>query len=209
MKIARIGETKRGRFSLFDEDDTFLFSVDGETMAKNKIIEGTEMSLYDLEFLRTQSDARKAKDQALRYVSMRDYASKELYDKLCLKFDADTSADAVAEMVRLDLLNDENFALHRAKYLIRQKKSVREIERQLTLKGINKEAIAAVLDTLAPTDDDACYALLQKSYRTKLLAGDVDKVLAAMARRGFPYGAAKAAIERFWQEESAESESFQ
>ncbi|MEG1381711.1 MAG: regulatory protein RecX [Ruthenibacterium sp.] len=209
MKIARIGETKRGRFSLFDEDDTFLFSVDGETLAKNKIIEGTEMSLYDLEFLRTQSDARKAKDQALRYVSMRDYASKELYDKLCLKFDADTSATAVAEMVRLDLLNDENFALHRAKYLIRQKKSVREIERQLTLKGINKETIAAVLDTLAPADDDACYALLQKSYRTKLLAGDVDKVLAAMARRGFPYGAAKAAIERFWQEESAESESFQ
>ncbi|MEG2435298.1 MAG: regulatory protein RecX [Ruthenibacterium sp.] len=209
MKIARIGETKRGRFSLFDEDDTFLFSVDGETLAKNKIIEGTEMSLYDLEFLRTQSDARKAKDQALRYVSMRDYASKELYDKLCLKFDADTSATAVAEMVRLDLLNDENFALHRAKYLIRQKKSVREIERQLTLKGINKETIAAVLDTLAPADDDACYALLQKSYRTKLLAGDVDKVLAAMARRGFPYGAAKAAIERFWQEASAESESFQ
>ncbi|MEG2673287.1 MAG: regulatory protein RecX [Ruthenibacterium sp.] len=208
MKIARIGETKRGRFSLFDEDDTFLFSVDGETMAKNKIIEGTEMSLYDLEFLRTQSDARKAKDQALRYVSMRDYASKELYDKLCLKFDADTSATAVAEMVRLDLLNDENFALHRAKYLIRQKKSVREIERQLTLKGIAKETIAAVLDTLAPADDE-CYALLQKSYRTKLLAGDVDKVLAAMARRGFPYGAAKAAIERFWQEASAESESFQ
>ncbi|MEG2596519.1 MAG: regulatory protein RecX, partial [Ruthenibacterium sp.] len=155
------------------------------------------------------SDARKAKDQALRYVSMRDYASKELYDKLCLKFDADTSATAVAEMVRLDLLNDENFALHRAKYLIRQKKSVREIERQLTLKGIAKETIAAVLDTLAPADDDACYALLQKSYRTKLLAGDVDKVLAAMARRGFPYGAAKAAIERFWQEASAESESFQ
>ncbi|MEG1640581.1 MAG: RecX family transcriptional regulator, partial [Ruthenibacterium sp.] len=191
MKITRIGETKRGRFSLFDADDNFLFSVDGETMAKNKIVEGMELSVYDLEHLRTQSDARKAKDQALRYVSMRDYASKELQDKLCLKFDADTAAAAVAEMVRLDLLNDENFALHRAKYLINQKKSVREIARQLALKGIDKQTVASVLEMLSPEDDDACYALLQKSYRAKLLAGETDKVLAAMARRGFPYGAAK------------------
>lgn len=208
MKITRITETKRGRFSLFDEEDTFLFSIDGETMAKNKIIEGTQLSCFDLEHLRTQSDARKAKDGALRYLSMRDYASKELYDKLCLKFDADTAAAAVAEMARLDLLNDENFALHRAKYLINQKKSVREITRQLASKGIDQTTIACVLDTLSPADDDACYALIQKSYRTKLLSGETDKVLAAMARRGFPYGAAKQAIERFFAAEDAEDNDF-
>ena len=196
MTIHRITQTKKGRFALFDETGTFLFSVDGETLLKEKISEGTQLDAGALAALRAQSDLRKAKDKALGYLSLRDYAAKELYDKLCQKYDPDTAAASVAEMRRLDLLNDAAFAAHRAKYLAGQKKSVREIERQLSLKGIDRDIIADVLADLQPADDEACYQLLQKSYLRKLQAGETQKVFAAMARRGFSYGDIKAAVLR-------------
>jgi regulatory protein len=201
MTISRIQETKRGRMSLFDENDEFLFSIDTETLAKTHIKEGTKLSPLELDAVRQQSDERKAKDKALYYISMRDYASKELFDKLALKFDADTCAAAVAEMQRLDLINDAAFAVHRAKYLAKQNKSVSTIKQTLAQKGISKEDIAAALDEATPADDDACCAIIKKSYMRKLENGDTDKVIAAMARRGFSYGAIKAALERVNEED--------
>ena len=131
MTISRIAKTIQGRFSLFDENGDFLFSIDGETMVKNHVREGAALDAASLEALKEQSDTRKAKDKALGYLSLRDHASGELYDKLCRKFDARSAAAAVAEMQRLGLINDENFARHRAKYLADQNRSPREIRRRL------------------------------------------------------------------------------
>jgi len=136
VTISRIAKTKQGRFSLFDENGDFLFSIDGETMVKNHVREGAALDAASLEALKEQSDTRKAKDKALGYLSLRDHASGELYDKLCRKFDARSAAAAVAEMQRLGLINDENFARHRAKYLADQNRSPREIRRRLAEKGI-------------------------------------------------------------------------
>ena len=136
MTISRIAKTKQGRFSLFDENGDFLFSIDGETMVKNHVREGAALDAASLEALKEQSDTRKAKDKALGYLSLRDHASGELYDKLCRKFDARSAAAAVAEMQRLGLINDENFARHRAKYLADQNRSPREIRRRLAETGM-------------------------------------------------------------------------
>ncbi|MEG0109779.1 MAG: hypothetical protein RR675_01580, partial [Oscillospiraceae bacterium] len=99
--ITRISKTKQGRFALFTYDE-FLFSVDGETLLRNDIKEDIVLSDSELAMLKSEGDTRKAKDKALQYLSLRDYASKELYEKLCLKFDEETAAVAVAEMCRLD-----------------------------------------------------------------------------------------------------------
>ena len=185
MTISRIAKTKQGRFSLFDENGDFLFSIDGETMVKNHVREGAALDAASLEALKEQSDTRKAKDKALGYLSLRDHASGELYDKLCRKFDARSAAAAVAEMQRLGLINDENFARHRAKYLADQNRSPREIRRRLT-----------ALAELAPDETQACRALIEKNYGRRLREGGRDKVIAALARRGFSYGAIRAALEQ-------------
>ena len=138
MTISRIAKTKQGRFSLFDENGDFLFSIDGETMVKNHVREGAALDAASLEALKEQSDTRKAKDKALGYLSLRDHASGELYDKLCRKFDARSAAAAVAEMQRLGLINDENFARHRAKYLADQNRSPREIRRRPAARSLRK-----------------------------------------------------------------------
>ena len=43
-------------------------------------------------------------------------------------------------------------------------------------------------------DRAACLAVVEKHYRAKLAAGQREKVLAALARRGFSYGEAKNAV---------------
>ena len=187
---------KQGRFSLFDENGDFLFSIDGETMVKNHVREGAALDAASLEALKEQSDTRKAKDKALGYLSLRDHASGELYDKLCRKFDARSAAAAVAEMQRLGLINDENFARHRAKYLADQNRSPREIRRRLAEKGIDRDAVDTALAELAPDETQACRALIEKNYGRRLREGGRDKVIAALARRGFSYGAIRAALEQ-------------
>lgn len=196
MTITRIQKTKLGRYALFDDDGEFLFSVDEQTLVQEKLREDMVIDAARLNELKAMSDTRKAKEKALSYLSLRDYAGGELHEKLLRTFDPHSAAAAVAEMRRLDLLNDEKFARHRAKYLAEHGKSSREIAQQLQQKGIDRETVRAVLDELAPEDGDACFALVQKSYLRKLENGETQKVLAAMARRGFSYSDAKSAIDR-------------
>ncbi|MEG2923638.1 MAG: RecX family transcriptional regulator [Oscillospiraceae bacterium] len=194
--ITRISKTKQGRFALFTYDE-FLFSVDGETLLRNDIKEDIVLSDSELAVLKSEGDTRKAKDKALQYLSLRDYASKELYDKLCLKFDEETAAVAVAEMCRLDLIDDAAFAVHRAKYLVGQRKSRREIQRILSQKGIRREDIEAALCEIDGSDISAISAIIEKSYLSKLQNGERDKVIAALMRRGFAYREVKTAIEKY------------
>ncbi|BFJ84586.1 regulatory protein RecX [Ruthenibacterium sp. CLA-JM-H11] len=209
MTIGRISETKRGRYALFDESDQFLFSVDDETFVKNHLREGLTLDASALAELQRQSDTRRAKEKALGYLSLRDHSSGELYEKLCRTFDAPSAAAAVAEMRRLGLLDDERFARSRAVWLAGQNKSEREIRFQLERKGVDRDIVDRVMDELAPDETEACCALVRKSYLRKLAGGEREKVLAALARRGFGYGAAKEAVERCLLELEEEREDFE
>ena len=164
MRISKITQTRRGRFALFDENEEFLFSVDGETLVRHHLEEGTLLEPYQLKEVFSQSETRRAKDQALRWLSLRAYASGELYDKLCQKFDDHSAAAAVAEMNRLELLDDEAYAERRAAYLCQKGKSAREIAADLSRKGLCRELIQQVMDELTPDEGEQCYRLVCKSY---------------------------------------------
>ncbi|WP_367924901.1 regulatory protein RecX [uncultured Ruthenibacterium sp.] len=209
MMIGSIRETRRGRYALFDEEERFLFSVDDETFVKNHIREGMTLDAAALAELQRQSDTRRAKEKALGYLSLRDYSSGELYQKLCRVFDEHSAAAAVAEMNRLDLLDDERFARSRVAWLVGQNKSVREIRYQLEQKGLDREMIERVLTELEPNEFEACCALIRKSYLRKLANGEREKVLAALARRGFAYGTAREALECCFEELEREREDFE
>lgn len=202
IRITRIQKTKKERFALFSGEE-FLFSVDAETFFTRHLEEGMAFEPWELEGLRAASETRKAADKALQYLSMRDYASGELYQKLCQRFDEHSAAAAVAKAARLGLLNDEAFARHRAKSLMQRNKSRREIARHLAEKGIERELADAVLEELyeqeqpedAPDPETAsALALLRKSYARKLAGGKRENVLAALARRGFSYAAVREAL---------------
>lgn len=192
-RLTQIRETKKGRLALF-LDGEFVFSLDEDTFASAHLHEGDDLEPWQVEQLRKQSDTRRALDKAMDYLSLRDHAAGELYQKLCRKFDGPSAAYAVARAQELGLLNDEAFARRRAAELLRKRKSRREILNDLAAKGIDRdvaaEAVAALYDT-GPEGEDperaAVEALLQRQYAAKLAAGKRDQVAAALARRGFSH----------------------
>ena len=184
-RLTQIKETKKGRQALF-LDGEFAFSLDED--------QDDELEDWQIEELRKKSETRRALDKAMDYLSLRDHAAGELYQKLCRKFDAHSAAYAVARAGELGLLNDVSFARRRAAGLLRKRKSRREILNDLSAKGIDRDTAADVVEELfAETDDgespelETARALVQRQYAAKLAAGKRDQVAAALARRGFSH----------------------
>lgn len=192
-RLTQIKETKKGRLALF-LDGEFVFSLDEDTFARANLHEGDDLEPWQVEDLRKQSDTRRALDKAMDYLSLRDHAAGELYQKLCRKFDEHSAAYAVARAGELGLLDDAGFARRRAAELLRKRKSRREILRDLAAKGIDRDTAAEAVEALYDTGEDgenpemtAARALVERQYAAKLAAGKRDQVAAALARRGFSH----------------------
>lgn len=192
-RLTQIKETKKGRLALF-LDGEFVFSLDEETFARANLHEGDDLESWQVEDLRKQSDTRRALDKAMDYLSLRDHASGELYQKLCRKFDAPSAAYAVARAGELGLLDDAGVARRRAAELLRKRKSRREILTDLATKGIDRDTAAEAVEALYECEEEGedpelatARALVQRHYAAKLAAGKRDQVAAALARRGFSH----------------------
>ena len=192
-RLTQIKETKKGRLALF-LDGEFVFSLDEDTFAGASLHEGDDLEPWQVEELRKQSDTRRALDKAMDYLSLRDHAAGELYQKLCRKFDEHSAAYAVARAGELGLLDDAGFARRRAAELLRKRKSRREILRDLAAKGIDRDTAAQAVEALYDSGEDgedpeetAARALVERQYAAKLAAGKRDQVAAALARRGFSH----------------------
>lgn len=199
-RLTQIKETKKGRLALF-LDGEFVFSLDEETFARAHLHEGDDLEPWQVEDLRKQSDTRRALDKAMDYLSLRDHASGELYQKLCRKFDAPSAAYAVARAGELGLLDDAGFARRRAAELLRKRKSRREILTDLAAKGIDRDTAAEAVEALYECDEEGedpelatARALVQRHYAAKLAAGKRDQVAAALARRGFSHAIIREAL---------------
>ena len=192
-RLTQIKETKKGRLALFF-DGEFAFSLDEDTFADAGLHQDDELEDWQIEELRKKSETRRALDKAMDYLSLRDHAAGELYQKLCRKFDAHSAAYAVARAGELGLRNDAAFGRRRAVELLRKRKSRREIMNDLNAKGIDRDTAAAAMEELfAETEDGespelaTARALVERQYAAKLAAGKRDQVAAALARRGFSH----------------------
>lgn len=199
-RLTQIKETKKGRLALF-LDGEFAFSLDEDTFAAAHLHEDDELEPWQVKQLRKQSDTRRALDKVMDYLSLRDHASGELYQKLCRKFDAHSAAYAVARAGELGLLDDAGFARRRAAELLRKRKSRREILNDLAAKGIDRDTAAEAVESLydeAEEGEDpemaSVQALLERQYAAKLAAGKRDQVAAALARRGFSHAIIREAL---------------
>lgn len=207
VRLTDVCPTRRGRMALFcrsaDGTEQFLFSVDAETAIRLHLEPGAVLDAWELREAHGQSDLRQAKDKALEYLAVRSYAERELYEKLCRKFDEETAAAAVAEMHRLHLLDDAAFAEQRAAAMTRRGKSRREIDRTLAQLGVACEQRETALAALPEEEDETLRRLVEKQYLSKLAAGKRDAVAAALARRGYR----GSSIRRVLQQIEIETES--
>lgn len=186
MTITDIRKTRRGRYALFTEEG-FLFSVDAETLVVSRIQTGSSLSGEELDLLKENSDIRTAKDAALRYLSLRAYGERELFDKLARRYDEHTCAAVVAQMCELELLSDETFAQEKAKGMAERGKSPGAIRQKLAALGIDRQLVEDVMANVNIDATATALDIVQKKYMEPLREGNRQKVMVALARRGFSH----------------------
>lgn len=197
-EITGLEKTKRGRYSVF-VDGEFLWSLDGETLLKSRVRPGAVLEYAYLEEVKAQSDAVGCREKALTLLGQRAYARGELVERLCRDWPRPTARQVVTQLEEAGLVSDGDYAFRLADELYRYKHlSRRFIELELQKRGIAPVLCREVLDAGGFDDGASIRALLEQKYAARL--GDRaqrQKVLAALARRGFGYGDCRAAMEEY------------
>ena len=150
---------------------------------------------------------RPALDYALTLLGARAFATGELHSRLTRAGYAPQTADMVLfKLEKVGVMDDEAFAKSWAEGRMHAGLGRSRIAQELRCKGIGQELIARTLDALDGEDQAAeAVRMAQKGLRRAKPGEDPRKtdqrVLAMLARRGYRYDEAKAALETAKEEE--------
>jgi regulatory protein len=111
----------------------------------------------------------------------------------------DAIDEVVAKSLRVGLVDDARYAQGRVASLRRRGGSSRAIQAKLSIKGVDRETIAAAIEAHDGDDEEAAVAFARRRrlgpYRPGERLPYRDKDLAAMARAGFGFGLAKRIVD--------------
>ena len=184
------------KISLSNGEEVF---IDNDVCRDNCLKKGETLNEEKLNDLVFQSQFQRAKSRAVWYLDRKDRTAKDLYSKLCLAgFDKKAVAKVIARLIEVDLINDRRFAENYASRLIESNVSKREALQKMLQKGVPYDIAKDVLAESEADENKQIEALINKKYRTKLMSdGGVQKVYAALIRKGFSYEAVKTALKNF------------
>lgn len=196
MKIIEISRRRRQLYLLtFDSGDPV--EVDVRTFDESPYKEGAALTEEQLQTLLATSRYNRARDRALYLLGLRDYACKELEQKLYSEADPVTAAAVVERLREVGLLDDERYAACLARSLSEGKHYPRRrIEQELRHRGIDPLTAQSAVEELDGEDYEQALAILERKYYNKLNDPDSRRrVVAALARRGFSFGAIRRAMD--------------
>ncbi|HEY5548091.1 MAG TPA: RecX family transcriptional regulator [Coriobacteriia bacterium] len=132
-------------------------------------------------------EGRSARDRAVRLLTYRDRSSAELMVRL----DEDgylpqVAADTVTRLLDLGLLDDDRFARALARSLTRTKGLGRSrASREMIARGVDPDAVSAVLEEALPPEDEENAALAQARVFARRVGATRDRVAARLMRKGY------------------------
>ncbi len=148
-----------------------------------------------------------ALNNAVEMLAQRAHASGEIAQKLRRRlYMEDTIEMVLYKLEKERLLDDEAFARDWAASRARSQMGRSRIKQELRMKGISQEMVQIALEELDEEESgDAAVALARKLLRRYSREDDerkgMQKLLAAMARRGYGYEESKRAVEQALEEE--------
>lgn len=109
MKIVSLKQAKKHQIEVVFEDESLF--LDKETVLKNGLKIGADLSEDDIEALKYESEKTRATSKALWLLSRREYSQKEMLSRLVKDgFDKTASAEAVEMLASSGVIDDERFA---------------------------------------------------------------------------------------------------
>ena len=196
MKILEAA-IRRRRLYLLRLDNETEYLVDRQTFDESSCRVGCDVTEEQLNDLLTASQYHRARERALYLLGLRDYACKELEQKLYCEADPTIAAAGVARLCEVGLLDDERYAARLARSLCEEKHYPRRrIEQELRRRGIDPMLAQTAAEEVDCEDYEQALAILERKYYNKLSDPDSRRrVIAALARRGFSYGAIRRAMD--------------
>ena len=178
------------------------FVLDSDYCAEKALKEEMEITEKEISVMKQESDYKRALSRSLWYIERGDLSRKSLKEKLKKAgFSEKATADAVARMVELGLVNDKEYALRLAENLLSACVSKREATSKMMLRGIDRDLVKWALDEFECDPQMQIKALLIKKYKNKMHSeADVKKVFAALQRKGFNYSDIKSVLKEYSQE---------
>ncbi|MCM1335057.1 MAG: recombination regulator RecX [Bacteroides sp.] len=148
------------------------------------------------------SELETAKKRAMYLLGGKDYSRRELYDKLREHYSEESAEKAVEQMVEYGYLDDGRYAARLARQYIEGRKYGKKRARLMLLqKGFERETVDEALSRYSADEmTEALADLIEQKYADRLsldgLEGrkEAQKVVAALARRGYGYGEIQSAI---------------
>ena len=196
-----ITEVRRRRRSLYllvldgQEGPT----VDVHTFDKSAYRVGGAITEPQLAALLETSEYNRARDRALYLLGLRDYARKELTKKLLTEARPEIAERVVERLTEVGLLDDERYAERLAQSLSRSKQyPKRRVAQELQRRGVDRETAHSAAEEIDCEDYKQALALIEKKYYNKMNERESrQKVMAALARRGFSYEAIRQAMSAY------------
>ena len=149
-------------------DNEYLMSMETEAFKLSGIKQGSNIDIDEINKILKEVNLSRAKEKALRLLTFRSHSRKELTEKIGRKYDIDSAKEAVKKMEQIGLVNDEDFAKSYASEMFNRKRfSIRRVEHELLLKGIDKEIIWKIIDEFDPDEDKNIEELLERKYKNK------------------------------------------
>ena len=181
-------------------DEKFSFAISADLVFKHGLRPGLLVDETFLAELLREDGETKALFTAISYIGVRARSTKEITARLERDEWSETVIQAVLEKLRdLKLVDDAQFAANWVENRSQFKpKGARMLQQELRLKGIAREEIEAALPDGEAEIENALLALQKLERKLEKYEGRErqQKAIELLARRGFGYGAAKAAIQR-------------
>ena len=167
MKITKIEVQKKNknRANLYI-DDIINCGLSLDTILKNHLKVGQEISSAELDFLKTQSEDIVALNKAVNYLSKTQKTQKEMQNYLIKKgFEEETATKTIKKLEEYHFVDDEDYSKNYIKFKNKNNGS-RKIEFELKLKGVDEEISKKAIEEFA-NDREAVVNVLEKYLKNK------------------------------------------
>lgn len=198
--ITAVETGKKGAFLTVNHGEEVLW-LSREWFTERPFAEGQEIDLDEVRQWLLPRQYPEALNYAVSLLALRARSTGELRQKLLQRHYMEDTADMVIyKLEKEHFVNDEQFAEDYARQLSRRKLGKRRILMELRQKGIDSrmaEDAAEQLDEEEAAEGAAQLAskLIKKYARESDSRKAMQKLMAAMARRGYGYDESRQAVE--------------
>lgn len=206
MEITELCEYKGDTWQI-ELDGGRKFFVNASVISEFALKKGQTITGAELSGIMGADTLRKAKKRALYLLGEREMCFGELKAKLTKTYGEAVAGEAAEYVSELGYVNDEEYAPKLAEYLIKRKRwGVRRARLEMLHRGLSRELVENTLADIPEDEIDAeLAALIAKKYANKVRdRDDRRRTIAALARRGYDFGAIRRCIEAYLNESAAE-----